>query len=85
MNWGFGFIIGGGSFRQGLDPTKLTLGYGSSSATFSSMGMGTCMVWADRKAQLVVAFTCNGMLGNEGVNQRWAGISNAAWDAVREI
>jgi len=83
MNWGFGFIIGGGSFRQGSDPTKLTLGYGSSAATFSSMGMGTCMVWADRKEQLVVAFTCNGMLGNECVNQRWAGISNAAWDAVR--
>lgn len=82
MNWGFGFIIGGGSFRQGADPTKLTLGYGSSTATFSAMGMGTCMVWADRQKNIVTAFTCNGMLGNEGVNQRWATISNAVWDAV---
>ncbi len=82
MNWGLGMIMGGGSQRD-PDPRRSVLGWGSSAATFSGMGMGTCMVWADRRAGLVTAFTCNGMLDVPDVNRRWATISNAVWDGMK--
>jgi len=82
IHWGHGFILGGGIRPPGSDPRKDSLGWGSSAKTFSGMGMGTSMVWADPQARLVVAFTCNGMLGGEACPARWAAISNAVWDAV---
>lgn len=82
MNWGFGFIIGGGKVKPD-DLTRQALGWGSSSTTFSAFGMGTCMVWADYQSELITAFTCDGMLADADVNQRWASISNAVWDCVR--
>lgn len=81
MNWGLGFIIGGGAHRD-PDPEKWSMGRGSSEATFAGLGMGTCMAWADRRAGLVTAFTCNAMLGDSAASQRWAAISSAVWDCV---
>ena len=80
MSWGLGLIMG--NVANDSDPRKKSMGYGSSGETFSAFGMGTCMVWADRKAGLVTAFTCDGMLDNAHVNQRWARISDAVWDGV---
>ncbi len=79
MHWGYGFIVG---HRDGETEEELALGRGSSAETFSGMGMGTCMVWADRPAGAVVAFTCNGMLPNREAAHRWSEISNAAWDGL---
>ena len=79
MNWGLGFIIGGGKYLA-ANPREWIMGWRSSDETFAGFGMGTCMVWADRKTDIVTAFTCNGMLGVPGVDQRWAAISNAVWD-----
>jgi CubicO group peptidase (beta-lactamase class C family) len=81
MNWGLGFIMGGGSMRN-PDPYQRVMGHGSSTATFSAMGMGTCMVWADRRAGLITAFTTNAMLAEPEVSQRWAQVSNAVWDCL---
>ena len=81
INWGLGLIMGGGTHPD-PEPRNWVMGYGSSAATFAALGMGTCMVWADRQAQLVTAFTCNCMLGDPQVGQRWAAISNAVWDCV---
>lgn len=84
MNWGLGFIVGGGAHR-GPDPLAWSLGRGSSGETFSAAGMGTCLVWADRPAKLVTAFTTNAMLDDAGAGRRWAEISNAVWDAVQGV
>ena len=81
VHWGLGYIIGGGQFRA-PDPRKSAMGYGSSENTFGSFGMGTCMVWADRIHNLVIAFTTNGMLADQEANQRWAAISNSVWDSI---
>ena len=81
MNWGMGFIVGGGK-TQTENPKERILGYKSSGATFSGFGMGTCMAWADRKTQTVTTFTCNGMLDTPEVDQRWAKISNSVWDCL---
>lgn len=81
MNWGLGFIMGS-SPAANLEPRKQALGWGSCGETFSGMGMGTCLAWADRKAGLVTAFTTNSMLGDSAVSTRWAAISNAVWDCM---
>ena len=81
MNWGLGFIIGGGKYLV-ANPREWIMGWDSSDETFAGFGMGTCMVWADRKSETVTAFTCNGMLDVPVVDQRWAAISNAVWDSL---
>lgn len=81
MNWGLGLIMSGGN-PSNPDKRTSPYGYSSSDETFSAMGMGTCMVWADRKAELVTAFTCNGVLSDSEVGSRWALISNAVWDCL---
>jgi CubicO group peptidase (beta-lactamase class C family) len=83
MNWGLGFIIGGGDYLV-ENPREWIMGWGSGNETFAGFGMGTCMVWADRKADLVTAFTCNGMLGVPGVDMRWAALSNAVWESLKD-
>jgi CubicO group peptidase (beta-lactamase class C family) len=82
MNWGLGFIMGESQYRN-PDSRLRSMGCGSSATTFGSFGMGTCMVWADRNARLVTAFTTNGMLSNQEARQRWAKLSNVAWDAIQ--
>ena len=82
INWGLGLIVGGPNPDISNERSN-PHGYGSSGATFSAMGMGTCMVWADRKTELVTAFTCNGVLSDSEVGSRWALISNAVWDSLQ--
>jgi CubicO group peptidase (beta-lactamase class C family) len=84
LNWGLGFIVGGGKFLA-PSPRDWIMGWGSSENTFAGCGMGTCMVWADYKADVVTAFTCNGMLGVPAVDQRWAAFSNAVWDSLPKL
>lgn len=81
IHWGYGFILGGGAYED-LDPRMNALGSPSSERTFAGLGLGTCMVWADKVSRLVVAFTCNGMQGDEMTTRRWARISSAAWEGA---
>jgi CubicO group peptidase (beta-lactamase class C family) len=79
MHWGYGFILGR---LDGQTEEDVALGRRSTSQTFSAMGMGTNMVWADRPTGTVVGFTCNGMLPNKQAAERWSEISNAVWDGI---
>ncbi len=81
MRWGHGFILGGLKGAEGNDMSSM--GRGSTVNTFAGFGLGSCMVWADPAADLVVAFTCNGLLG-EGTGKRWEALSNAVWDALAD-
>lgn len=83
-NWGLGLIMGGG-LHVDPDPDKNPLGYGSGPETFSALGMGTCMVWADPPSKLVVAFTTNAMLAEHDTGRRWAALSNAVWDCWHDL
>lgn len=75
MHWGYGFILGGKS------DAFSAMGKGGSLRTFGGFGLGSCMVWADPDADLVVAFTCNGLLGEKN-EERWMTLCNAVWDAL---
>lgn len=85
MNWGMGTIIGG-NLNADSDPGASAMGYGNSAETFAAMGMGGVgMVWADRRADLVTAFTCNSMLAESDIGQRWSILSNAVWDDANRL
>jgi CubicO group peptidase (beta-lactamase class C family) len=79
IRWAFGFQLGGGYFRF---PSKDGMGKGSSLDTFGHFGQRTCMTWADRRARLVVAFTCNRLTSKESNEARLIAISDAIWDAL---
>lgn len=81
MNWGLGLIIGGGMHID-PDPNQRVMGSGSSSDTFAALGMGTCMVWADRKSEIVTAYTTNAMHSDRDTGKRWAKISNVIWECL---
>jgi CubicO group peptidase (beta-lactamase class C family) len=83
INWGLGLIIAE-SKSENFNPMERSQGYGSSIDTFSALGMGTCMVWADRNAKLVTAFTCNGMMGDDVTHTRWSALSNSVWDSIKK-
>lgn len=83
-NWGLGLIMGGG-MHVNPDPGKNPLGYGSGPETFSALGMGTCMVWADPPSKLVAAFTTNAMLAEHETGRRWAALSNAVWECWESL
>lgn len=76
ITWANGFQI------MEQSPAAAAAGYGSSPSTFAHYGIGTCMAWADWRAQVVVAFTCNTLLEPPGPDARWAMLNNAVWDAL---
>jgi CubicO group peptidase (beta-lactamase class C family) len=80
MRWALGFQVGG-TFGDN-DPDLNIFGHASSLNTFGHAGQGSCIAWADRDQQLVLAFTCNRLSYLEGSQRRWAELSNAAWDAI---
>jgi CubicO group peptidase (beta-lactamase class C family) len=82
MRWAYGFHLGGLQRKSG-DPGA-GMGKGSSEKTFGHFGQRTCMAWADSKAQLVVAFTCNRLLSLEANQRRWQELSDAIWDAIED-
>jgi CubicO group peptidase (beta-lactamase class C family) len=77
--WAYGFQLGGGYYRE---PRRDGMGKGSSLDTFGHFGQRTCMTWADRRAGLVVAFTCNRLISKEGNEARMIALSDAIWDAL---
>jgi CubicO group peptidase (beta-lactamase class C family) len=84
VNFGFGFQLGGEDvFLKDTQGKKVPFyGKGSSEKTFGHYGLGSCMVWADPDADIVVAFTTNGLWHSDVTHIRWNTINDAVWDAV---
>jgi CubicO group peptidase (beta-lactamase class C family) len=84
VNFGFGFQLGGEDvFLKDTQGKKVPFfGKGSSEKTFGHYGLGSCMVWADPDADIVVAFTTNGLWHSDVTHLRWKMINDAVWDAL---
>jgi len=84
VNFGFGFQLGGKDvFLKDTQGVKLPFfGKGGSERTFGHYGLGSSMVWADPEADLVVAFTTNGLWHSDITHLRWNMINNAVWEAI---
>ncbi len=80
MRWAMGFHLGG--FKTGYPPEPSTMGQRSTLRTFGHAGQGSSLVWADPDARLVMAFTCNRLLGTEQARLRQQAISDAVWSAI---
>lgn len=84
VNFGFGFQLGGEDvFLKDTQGKKVPFfGKGSSEKTFGHYGLGSCMVWADSAADIVAAFTTNGLWHSDITHLRWKMINDAVWDAL---
>jgi CubicO group peptidase (beta-lactamase class C family) len=78
--WGYGFHLGG---RENIEELgEPTFGARSTVRSFGHGGNRSSLAWADHDHKLVVAFTCNQFLSNQGSRQRWIALNNAVWDIV---
>lgn len=84
VNFGYGFQLGGKDIvlKDTKGVTVPFFGKGSSEKTFGHYGLGSCMVWADSEADVVVAFTTNGLWHSDVTHLRWNIINDAVWDAL---
>jgi CubicO group peptidase (beta-lactamase class C family) len=78
--WAYGFHLGGRDSTEEFG--EPIFGALSTTRSFGHVGNRSCMAWADHDHKLVVAFTCNRFLSNEGSRQRWIAMNNAVWDVV---
>jgi CubicO group peptidase (beta-lactamase class C family) len=76
----YGLHLGGNVIPEG-EPGPV-MGTGATARTYGHFGNRSCMAWADPDAKLVVAFTCNRLLGYKPNRSRWTDLSNAVWEAV---
>ena len=80
--WGYGFHLGGRQPSPGeVGPA---MGWASTVRTFGHFGNASSMAWADPERELVVTFTCDGLLSQELGRERWVDLSNGVWDCIRE-
>jgi CubicO group peptidase (beta-lactamase class C family) len=79
--WATGFHLGGFKPEHAWRPGP-AMGVRSTPATFGHCGHMSSIVWADPEAQLVLAFTCNGLLSPSNAALRWQRLSDLAWDAA---
>jgi CubicO group peptidase (beta-lactamase class C family) len=79
MDWGLGFILN--SNRDGF---QMPYGYGrhASSDTFGHSGNQSSCAFIDPQHELVVAWVCNGQLGERKHQQRQRAINNAIYEDV---
>lgn len=80
MRWAQGFSLGGDT--KGSPPEANYFGERSSLSTFGHAGQGTCLVWADTKENVVMAFTCNRLLNSSMSQRRWKDYSDAVWQGL---
>lgn len=80
MRWALGYHLGG-TYNRGV-AVGSGMGQRSTQHTFGHFGHNSCMAWADRDAQVVVAFTVNQLLDRIPSAARWQAISDAVWAAV---
>ncbi len=80
--WGLGFHLGGMQPPPGeVGPS---MGWGSTVRTFGHFGNASSMAWADPDRELVVTFTCDGLLSQREGRKRWVELSDAVWDCFSE-
>ena len=77
-----GFHLGGRGVDWRKDDAISAMGKGSTVRTYGCFGMASCMVWGDPQAEVVLAFTCNGLRSSSNTRARWVALSNAVWDAL---
>lgn len=81
--WAEGFHLGGWK-REHANRPGPAMGARSSTRTFGHCGHMSSIVWADPDADMVFAFTCNGLLSPRGAASRWQRLADRAWEAVGE-
>jgi CubicO group peptidase (beta-lactamase class C family) len=80
--WAYGFHLGGRKNSASEYEEETVFGARSTQATFGHMGNRSCMAWGDMNHNLVVAFTCNRLIGYQESRQRWIELNNAVWDML---
>ena len=80
--WAYGFHLGGRKNSASENEEETVFGERSTQATFGHMGNRSCMAWGDMEHKLVVAFTCNRLIGYQESRQRWIELNNAVWDML---
>jgi len=81
--WAEGFHLGGRKTEHDWRPGP-AMGVRSSVSTFGHCGHMSSIVWADAESNLVLAFTCNGLLNGKGAARRWQRLADLAWGAVSQ-
>lgn len=79
--WAEGFHLGGIKPEHNHRPGP-AMGIRSTARTFGHCGHMSSIVWADPESNLVLAFTCNGLLDGEGAARRWQRLADLAWEVV---
>jgi CubicO group peptidase (beta-lactamase class C family) len=80
--WAEGFHLGGRKPEHRYRPGP-AMGVCSSERTFGHCGHMSSIVWADTEHNLVMAFTCNGLLDSKGAALRWQRLADLAWELVQ--
>lgn len=84
VRWAHGFGLGGPRPLDENGEDNSSLGRFSTVRTFGHNGQRSCIGWADIDQQIVVAFTCNQLMGEDESLARWQTIAEAVWTAVAE-
>jgi CubicO group peptidase (beta-lactamase class C family) len=79
--WAYGFHLGGRK-EEASQQEESVFTDRSTHATFGHTGNRSCMAWGDMDHRLVVAFTCNRLVGYQETRRRWMDLNNAVWDLV---
>jgi len=79
--WAMGFHLGGFKREHAWRPGP-AMGALSSPRTYGHCGHLSSIAWADPDADLVFAFTCNGLLSSRGAASRWQRLADLAWASV---
>lgn len=79
--WAEGFHLGGSKPEHKQRPGP-AMGRRSTTRTFGHCGHMSSIVWADPEHQLVMAFTCNGLLSGKAAAYRWQRLADLTWELV---
>jgi CubicO group peptidase (beta-lactamase class C family) len=79
--WAMGFHLGGLKQEHAWRPGP-AMGVRSSARTYGHCGHLSSIAWADPDADLVFAFTCNGLLRSRDAALRWQRLADLAWAIV---
>lgn len=82
MRWGMGFGLGGPRPAHDIYGNRSSLGRRSTISTFGHAGQRSSIAWADMEQQVVLAFTCNGLVSEADNLRRQESLADALWDAL---
>ncbi|MFK7801434.1 MAG: serine hydrolase domain-containing protein [Anaerolineae bacterium] len=81
VRWGSGFLLGG---EKPAEYAERAPSYGrkSSVTTFGHPGQRSSIAWADREKDVAFVLLVNTLTSDADNAKRWAGMSDAVWDAI---